>query len=190
MAFRPQTYRSLLYLLLAFPLGIAYFVFLTTGLALGFGLLITFAGPPILLLVLVASLGLANFERAQANALLQADIRIGGTPPVPARPDAAAVPGRWAGYWLQLRARLADRTTWTGLAYLYARFPLGIASFVAVVALLTVCGAWRVDSLPEAFLWMALGVPATLASLHLLNGLAWISGQFARLMLTPAGRRP
>ena len=33
-----QTYLNLLYLLLSFPLGIAYFVFLTTGLSLGTGI--------------------------------------------------------------------------------------------------------------------------------------------------------
>ena len=34
-----QTYLNLLYLLLSFPLGIAYFVFLTTGLSLEVGAL-------------------------------------------------------------------------------------------------------------------------------------------------------
>ncbi len=57
--FRPQTYLNLLYLLLAFPLGLAYFVFLVTGLSLGFGLIITLAGIPILVLMLVAIWALA-----------------------------------------------------------------------------------------------------------------------------------
>ena len=40
---RPQTYLNIFYLLLSFPLGIAYFVFLVTGLSVGFGLLIIWA---------------------------------------------------------------------------------------------------------------------------------------------------
>ena len=38
VARRPQTYVNAFYLLLSFPLGIAYFVFLVTGLSVGFGL--------------------------------------------------------------------------------------------------------------------------------------------------------
>ena len=37
---RPQSYINAFYLLITFPLGIAYFVFLVTGLSLGFGLLV------------------------------------------------------------------------------------------------------------------------------------------------------
>ena len=36
----PQSYINILYLLLAFPLGIAYFVFLVTGISVGAGLII------------------------------------------------------------------------------------------------------------------------------------------------------
>ena len=50
-----QTYLNILYLLLAFPLGLGYFVFLVTGLALGLGLFITWFGIVILLLVLGVS---------------------------------------------------------------------------------------------------------------------------------------
>ena len=49
---RPQTYVNVFYLLLSFPLGIAYFVFLVTGLSVGFGLVVIWVGVPILALVL------------------------------------------------------------------------------------------------------------------------------------------
>jgi len=52
---KPKTWRSVGYLLLAFPLGIFYFVFLVTGLSLGFGLFITLLGIPILVGVLAAA---------------------------------------------------------------------------------------------------------------------------------------
>ena len=69
-----QTYLNLAYLLLAFPLGIIYFVFLVTGFSLGFGLIVTFLGIPILLGMLAATWGIAAFERQLANQLLAARI--------------------------------------------------------------------------------------------------------------------
>ena len=69
-----QSYLNIVYLLLAFPLGTFYFVFLITGLSLGFGLIITLLGIPILLLVLGGSVVLCRFERSIANNLLKQDI--------------------------------------------------------------------------------------------------------------------
>ncbi|MEE8442664.1 MAG: sensor domain-containing protein, partial [Dehalococcoidia bacterium] len=51
----PQSYINIFYLFLAFPLGIGYFVFLVTGISVGFGLLIIWVGVPILVLVLAGS---------------------------------------------------------------------------------------------------------------------------------------
>ena len=70
---KPQTWRNVGYLLLAFPLGIFYFVFLVTGLSLGFGLFITLMGIPILVGVLAAAYGMGEFERATTNLLLDQD---------------------------------------------------------------------------------------------------------------------
>ena len=67
---KPQTWRNVGYLLLSFPLGIFYFVFLVTGLALGFGLSITLLGIPLLIGVLAAAYGLGEFERTTTNLLL------------------------------------------------------------------------------------------------------------------------
>jgi hypothetical protein len=58
---RSETYRNLGYDLLAFPLGIAYFVFLVTGLSVGVGLVIIWVGVPILLGVVLAWRGLGAF---------------------------------------------------------------------------------------------------------------------------------
>ncbi len=59
----PQTYLNIVYLLLGLPLGIAYFVFLVTGISLGFGLLVIGVGIHILVLVLAVSWALCQFER-------------------------------------------------------------------------------------------------------------------------------
>ena len=71
---RPQTYLNLVYLILSFPLGIAYFVFVVVGLSLGFGLILTLFGAPLLILTIVASWLLSSFERELANRLLKEEI--------------------------------------------------------------------------------------------------------------------
>lgn len=71
---RPQTYLNLVYLGLAFPLGIAYFAFVTVGLSLGIGLALLVVGIPILLLVVLGALGIAAFERWLADLLLDSPV--------------------------------------------------------------------------------------------------------------------
>ena len=63
----PQSYINILYLFLSFPLGIAYFVFLVTGISLGFGLAIIWVGVPILVLVLAGSWALCQLERTTGD---------------------------------------------------------------------------------------------------------------------------
>ncbi len=114
---KEQSYLNLIYLLLAFPLGLFYFVFLVTGLSLGFGLLIIWIGIPILLLMLVAWWGLTAFERQLAILLLHVDIS-------PMSLESA----KGQGIWERLKAHLSNPITWKGLVYLFAKFPLGILS--------------------------------------------------------------
>lgn len=72
--FRGQTYWNLAYLLLAFPLGIAYFVVFTVGLALGVSLAILLVGFLVLGVTLLFALALAGFERLLTNWLLRTEI--------------------------------------------------------------------------------------------------------------------
>lgn len=189
---RPQTYLNLLYLLLSFPLGIFYFVFLVTGLSLGFPLIILWVGILILAAVFAASWGLCAFERGMAISMLHVTI-----PPM-SRPAPAT-----AGFWQRIREYLTNPVTWKGLLFLFCRFPLGIINFTLVVAILaTILGlvaapfiySWAtfdlgfmvVDSLSDALLVMILGLAVAPAGLHLLNFLARIQGEFARVMLGQA----
>src|SRR5512138_1283507 len=71
---KSKTYLNLVYLLLAFPLGLAYFIFLVTGFSLGLGLLILWVGFLILAGVLALSWVLILFERQLAVSLLGVDI--------------------------------------------------------------------------------------------------------------------
>ena len=70
----PQTLRNVLYLLLSFPLGLIYFVFVVVGLSLGLGTLIIWIGAFILLGVFLAVRGFTAFERKLASSLLQTTI--------------------------------------------------------------------------------------------------------------------
>ena len=201
----PQSYINVLYLLMSFPLGIVYFVFLVTGISLGLGLLIIWVGVPILVLVLAGSWALWQLERLLAISLLKEDI------PAMARrddrsehledsrPSLGAGERLFIGAWRLLKAHLANRLTWTGMLYLFLKFPLGIASFVMVLVALTGAllgapfyfsvddgidiGIWQVDVLWEALILTIIGIPLVSISLRLMNGVAFLQGRLARLLL-------
>lgn len=185
-----QTYRNLAYLALAFPLGLVEFVFLAVGLALGLGLLITWIGLAILLATLGGAVVLARLEGALATRLLGAEL----TPAQPARPVAGSI-------FARLVAHLTCRATWTSLAYLAAKLPLGVATFVVGVTALGAAaalvaaplmyrfgqagelGGWHVDKPFEALAAGVAGVAALPLALHLLNGVAGLWSRFSRAML-------
>ena len=203
---RQQTYVNVFYLLLSFPLGIGYFVFLVTGLSVGFGLLVIWVGVPILALVLAGSWVLSRLEQEIANRVLRLDIPSIIFPrtsnPLSADATGLGFTERvFARTWRQVKALLSDRLTWTGMVYLFLKFPLGVASFVIVVTLASVTasllgapfyywvgdgidfGIWQVDQLWEALILMLAGVPSLFISLHLFNATAYVSGRIARVML-------
>jgi hypothetical protein len=190
-----QTYLNILYLLLAFPLGIFYFVFLVTGLSVGLSLIIIWIGIPILLLVLIGWWGMAAFERELAIRLLRVEI-----PPMKRETE----PG--LGLWARLKTYLGNPVTWKGLAYLFIKFPLGIFSFVVAITLVSVSlsfvavpvafpfvpeqilieadtGGWVIDTFGEALLVGVVGLVLALLSVYLMNWLAYASGWLATVML-------
>jgi hypothetical protein len=191
-----QTYLNLLYLLLGFPLGMAYFVFLVAGFSMGTSLLIIFVGIPILIGVLMACLGIAAFERWLARTMLHLNI-----PSAPSWPSGPGLLGK-------LKALFGDTATWKSLAYLAIKFPFGIAAFVVLVTSFSLSvalilaplmyrtvpldfGLWQVDTKDEATVWCMVGAVLLLVCFHLVNGLAFLWGRFAQMMLgpePPAGR--
>lgn len=193
----PQSYLNALYLLLSFPLGTFYFVFLVTALALGLGLIITWLGIPILVGAIALSYAFVAFERRMAIAMLS--IEIG-----PMR--AAEVP---SDLWGKLRALLTNPVTWKGIAYLLIKFPLGVISFVALVSLVALSlalllaplyyrlpgvqigwpGGLEVDTLSEALVAAVFGAALSLVSLHAFNGLALLWAWLAKALLGRTGAR-
>lgn len=185
-----RSYANLLFLALAFPTGLGYFIFLSVGLSLGLGLAIVWIGLPILALVLAVSFGLAAVERQLAIRLLGAQV-----PPMLPAPAPAET-----GVWRRVRAFLSNPVTWKGMGYLAIKLPLGLASFVALVVSLAVAGSllatpfaypWvpiyildrPVDSFGLALALAGAGAALALVSLNLLNLLAAGWRELARTLL-------
>jgi len=197
---RAQTYRNLLYLLLAFPLGLAYVVALSVGFSAGVGLALTVVGVPLVLVTLAGATVLARVEAELANRLLGTEIR-------------ATVPSGSDGLLDAAKRLVADPGTWLDVVYLGVKFVLGVVSFTALVSLLSVSvsllsapltysstytvglragtvsvgpfesGRLVVDTLPEAAGAAVAGLALAIASLHALNALAGVSATIAELLL-------
>ena len=189
-----QTYLNIAYLLLAFPLGTFYFVFLVTGFSVGLGLLIVWIGALILPAVVFAARALGAFERQLACKVLQTDI-----------PHRFPTVER-QGFKGRVKSAMTDSLTWTSVLYLLLKFPLGIGTFVVIVTLLSTSlglvtaiiaapfgpfhhkiGVWEFGTFPGAAILTMIGLFLLPISLHISNWLAWIHGRFARLCL---GRNP
>jgi signal transduction histidine kinase len=117
-----RTWGELLYGLLGLPLGIAGFVFTVVTLSVSAGLLITFVGLPLLAVTGLASRYIGMGVRSLGNTL------VGDTVAAPA--PFVARPGLFG--WLG--SCLTDGTAWRARLYLLLKLPLGIATFVSVVA--------------------------------------------------------
>lgn len=120
-----QTYRNILYLCLAFPLGLVYHVVLMLCVALGIGLSVLLVGLLILLAIVVGIRYVASFERGLANGLLGTEI---------ASPDD--VDREADGVVESAKAYVNASSTWRGLGFVVLKFPLGVISFVLLVTFL------------------------------------------------------
>jgi len=183
-----QFLLRMFYLLLSFPLGIAYFVFLVTGMSLGFGLAIIWIGLAILALVIAISWELVGFERRLAAVMLGADLPRRVTTTVP------------DGFLSRMKTYITDPVMWKGLLFLLLKFPLGIISFVLTITLGSVSLAllaapllysladydfyfWYVATYQDALLCSLAGIAIGIGAVYLLNGLALLWREFAVLML-------
>ncbi len=194
---KPETYLNLLYLLLAFPLGLAYFIFLVTGLSLGVGLLILWVGFLILAGVMALSWPLTVFERQQAITLLHVDM-----PPMsqPTQKPATSL-------MEQMKNHLTNPVTWKGIAFLFLKFPIGVACFTVTITLISLSlglilapffypyasinfGSYTIHSMPAAIVACFFGLVLAPLSLHLFNLIAGWLGQFARIMLSNPAPQP
>lgn len=182
VARRRQTFRNLLYLLIAFPLGCFYLIVLMTSFSFLFGI-------PLIIVLIPFWRRLGAFERELAIWWLGIAI-----PPF-FKPRVAG-----QSWWERFMGSVRDAMTWKSLLFLFLKFPLGLAAFVLVTSLLggavnligalavyiiggTAGGAvhyYTVITLAAAAL---LGVLVLFLALHILNGVTWFYGQLARSLL-------
>ena len=200
-AVHPRTFLRAMHLGLMFPLGIAYFSVLVTAFAVGGALIWTLVGPVVLLITLYLTRWAGDAEAWVVRQVSSIELR---------RPPTAIEMGQ--SFREQVKTRLIDPTSWTGLAYLFIQFPVGIVSFVMLVAGGAVSGAlvgaplylqfadrWTDQVEPiefaifnrmivmteasEALVLIPLGLLAYLVTVHLVTAGSALHASWARLML-------
>src|ERR1051325_3222553 len=119
-------FPNLIYLLLCLPLGVLYFVILTTGYLLGAGLSITLIGIPILVAMIFVTYILGDLDRAMTSRLL--GIQIAKPEARPSRDDSARS---------ILVAQLKSGQFWKEFVYLLLKMPLGVLTFTIALVLIT-----------------------------------------------------
>ena len=188
-----QTYLNLIYLGLAFPLGLSYFILLTVGFSLGIGLLIIWVGIAILGFTLAGAWVAVLFERRLANVFLGVYL-----PPLSRQigPDPT--------FWEKIRTALTDPMTWKGLLFLFLKFPLGVLTFTVTVsstAILTVMltapitfhaldfkyGHWQAHTLSDVFLVFLAGIALAPLVFHVTNLMAFAYAEIAKTLLRRSG---
>ncbi len=193
VAFAGQTYRNMLYLLLSLPLGIIYFVSIVVGLSVGLGTLIIWIGIFVLLGTFLLVRGYMMLEHGLTVSLLNTSIH--RAPPIH--------DNRQLGVLDRAKHLAFTGRTWWGILYLLVRFPLGILSFVSLVVSMSVplalistviiyrfpwanisVGPWAVDNGPAAAAMAVLGLCLILPAFHVVNGVAWLNAQWAKLCLS------
>jgi hypothetical protein len=182
-----RTYRRILYLLVAMPLGFLYYVVLAFGFVFGVALTVFVVGVPVLLATLLLARVLADWERRLANALLDTDI--GPRDGLPSLSED--------GVLAAVSALVRSNTTWRSVAFLVVKSLVGFLAWlfvllagVGALALLlaplggtaTVLG-WTIDTLPERLLALPLGVLLALATVHVLAAAADQTGDIAVALL-------
>jgi len=198
---RRQTWLNAVYLVVAFPLGLLYFVFTVVGMSIGLSLAILWVGIPVLLIVVGAWWGFAALERQLARYLRSLDC---GISPRPWESETGALS--------RLRAHLTHPSTWRGLVFVLVKLPLGAVSCVLVAGVGVITQAllfaplwalsaetegvdritlWNIDTPWEAIPVIPLSLLALIMGLHLMNGLAALWRVLAEaLLLEPYRQAP
>lgn len=183
-----RVWLETIYLLLAFPLGLAYFVLLSVGWSLGLATLLIWVGVLILALTLLLSRAAVSLERGLSASLL-------GTP-LP----AITATDTTAGPWRRLYANAIHPVTFKGMLFMLLKFPLGVVGFVTIVTGLAISVAMIAAPIAGLFgvtvddvyvslrpgwavAWSVAGVLVLTAVLHLFRALAALHRLLAKSLL-------
>lgn len=195
--FRPilegQTYKHLVYLVLAFPLTLLYWSLFGFGMLLGTLLSIVLVGIVILLFMILVVRALVGVERWLANTFLAVSLE--GADDVT---TGDGIGGEFRGY-------LDAPSTWRGFGFVSLKFFLGLVGLVLVYGLaqgLSLISAvirrphavdfgevngdpviWTIETIPETVLATGAGVAIVLVVLHLANGFGYVAERMATALL-------
>ena len=123
-----KTYTSLVYLLLTFPLGIAFFVYAVTGFSVSLGLIFTFIG------IFLVYIFFWSLPRIMFVMGLLTDWLVGIK-----MPEKVYKPYYEGSLFRKALNSLGDSRIWkTFLYFLFPAMPFGIAAFTIVITLLSV----------------------------------------------------
>ena len=189
-----QTYRNLLYLLLAIPLGFAYSALFTIGLVFGLLLSVVLVGLVILLAIPLGTRLIAVFERWLANRLLGTDIVTYGDVPDDVGGGLASV-GKYTD----------AASTWRGVGFVSLKFFITLLAFIPVFGLANALPlvtaplrypytasfgevngepvTWAITTLPEALIALPIGVVGLIVVFHVSNVIAYVARQMAIALL-------
>ncbi|KAK1180060.1 sensor domain-containing protein [Streptomyces sp. NBS 14/10] len=138
--FKARVWREFLYLMLSLPMALLTFCYAVTMLALGFGLLVTFLGIPVLGVALAGCRALGAVERARARGLLRLEV----ADPEPVR--AVTRGSRKSGPFAWVGALLRSGTSWRHVLYSVIHLPWAIFAFAVSLALWV--NAWALVTYP------------------------------------------
>lgn len=144
--FEPRTYLNVAYLLLQFPLGIIYFLYIVPAVLVVLVLFITLVGIPLGILFLISLFGLSWFHGRMSEAFLgirmpqrKRKLMAGGTTQQKMKSvlNDLKDPMHFTSTatWQKMKSILKDPRLYTSTSYLFLTFPLGIIYFVGLVAL-------------------------------------------------------
>jgi hypothetical protein len=185
-----RTWGALAYVWLGFPLGLAWFVGLTVGIATGAALTIVWIGIVLLFVTFLAAWGAEGLERRLAIWLLGA--KVPERRPRPAGPESLRA---WA------KSVFTRAPLWKGLLFLALRFPLGLAGWIVSVVSLAVSGGflaapfalavggsvdlgfWSPVTVAEALPISVVGLLLLIVTFHLHRAMGWAWARLAELLL-------
>jgi signal transduction histidine kinase len=193
----PSVWRSNLYLLASFPVGLVTFIYFVTMISLGVSLLIIWVGVPILIATVASTKWLARGERRRAGWLLGERI------------PSLYLPQQRRGLLGYLHTAVGDAAIWKDLLWLIVLLPaLGLAGFTIAVCLWGTAigmiflpawywsipdgvdyGLFNVDTLPEAFAVVPVGLLLLAVSVPVTRACGFGLGALARGVLAPSERR-
>ncbi len=184
--FRRQTIWNLAYLICGVPLGAIYFLFLGLFLFFGVALSVAIVGIPLFLIGITIARWANGVERQLAWRWLGVGV------PAPISSQGERLISRIGRFF-------RDPVTWTNILFLFLKLPVGalicaglwwmisgISYLLIHPILVTISPIFGTRSPPENLATFGLGLVLIIPGFHAINGIAFVYGRFARLMLGPS----